>query len=308
VDEIRFDGRVVLVTGAGRGLGRDHAVLMASRGAAVVVNDLGGDVHGDGAGSGPADDVVAEIEAAGGDAVASYDSVATSEGAAAIVGVAVERFGRLDAVVNNAGIQIVKPFTQMTVQDLEQHLAVHLAGTFQVTKAAWPHLAASGAGRVVNTTSTASLGITGYTSYSSAKAALIGFTRSLALEGTAHGIHVNAVAPSAATRMAFAEDAGKDIPADVRERMAATSPARLVSPVVAFLAHPSCDLNGEILFAGAGRVSRIVFAETAGYSTGELDVEDVAANIPTIVDDRALVTLPDAMQRTQALAQRTATR
>jgi NAD(P)-dependent dehydrogenase (short-subunit alcohol dehydrogenase family) len=303
VDEIRFDGRVVLVTGAGRGLGRDHALLMAGRGAAVVVNDLGGDVHGDGTATGPADDVVAEIEAAGGAAVASYESVATSEGAAAAVSAALERFGRLDAVVNNAGVQIVKPFTQMTVQDLERHLAVHLVGTFEVTKAAWPHLVASGSGRVVNTTSTASLGITGYTSYSSAKAALIGLTRSLALEGAPHGLHVNAVAPSAATRMTFAEDAGKDIPAEVRARMAATSPARLVSPVVAYLAHPSCELNGEILFAGAGRVSRIVLAETTGYAADELDVEDVAANVTAIVDDRALVTLPDAMQRTQALAQ-----
>jgi NAD(P)-dependent dehydrogenase (short-subunit alcohol dehydrogenase family) len=270
----------------------------------VVVNDLGSGVGGQGASSGPADGVVAEILAAGGRAVANHDSVAKEQGAERMVGTAIESFGRLDIVINNAGIQRVKRLTDTTLDDFSAHLAVHLSGAFLVSRAAWPHLARTGSGRIVNTTSTSSLGITGYTSYASAKAALIGLTRVLALEGRATGIGVNAIAPSAATRMAFADDAAKDIPATVRDTMARTSPTSLVSPVVAYLCHESCDLTGEVLFAGAGRVTRIVLAETPGIVVADLTPETVADRIEEVLQDRDTMTLPDAMERAGAWAAR----
>jgi NAD(P)-dependent dehydrogenase (short-subunit alcohol dehydrogenase family) len=304
MDELRFDDRVAIVTGAGRGLGRDHALLLARRGAAVVVNDLGGDEHGVGASAAPAQEVVAEIVTGGGRAIANHGSVASEDDAQALVAAAVDAFGRIDIVVNNAGNQIVLPFPTMPVEVLHRHFAVHVAGSFHVTQAAWPHLERSGAGRVVNTTSTASLGITGFLAYSTAKAALIGLTRTLALEGAAAGIKVNAVAPSAATRLAFAPDAAGDIPDEVRQTMARTSPAALVSPVVAYLAHESCAFTGEVLFAGAGRVSRIVLAETRGIVDADLTVESVAAGIERVMDDTEVLTLPDAMRRAQAWAER----
>jgi NAD(P)-dependent dehydrogenase (short-subunit alcohol dehydrogenase family) len=302
LSELRFDDRVAIVTGGGGGLGREQALSLASRGAAVVVADLGTSVHGDGSSSAPAEKVADEIRKLGGRAVSVSESVADEEGVAAIVGSAVDAFGRLDILVHYAGIQRVKHLTDTTLDDFVAHLGVHMVGAFLMARAAWPHLIRSGAGRIVIATSTSALGITGYTSYASAKAGLIGLTRVLALEGQPHGIAVNAIAPSAATRMAFAKDAAKDIPTDVREAMARTSPPSLVAPVVTYLCHSTCGQSGEVLFAGGGRITRIVLAETPGIVVEEPTPEIVAGRIQEILDDRDLMTLPDAIRRAGAWA------
>jgi len=188
VGEHRFDGRVAVVTGAGRGLGRAYAHLLAARGARVVVNDLGGSIAGEGTDAGPAADVVAEIEAAGGDAVADTNDVSTEEGGAALVGTALDRFGRVDVLVNNAGIMRWGGPPDVAVADLEQHLAVHLVGSYATARAAWPHMAEQGHGRIVMTTSTGMLGLPANTSYAAAKGGVVGLTRSLAVAGRKQGI------------------------------------------------------------------------------------------------------------------------
>jgi NAD(P)-dependent dehydrogenase (short-subunit alcohol dehydrogenase family) len=254
--ELRFDDRVVIVTGAGRGIGRAYARLLAARGAAVVVNDLGGTTAGAGADAAPADAVVAEIAAAGGTASADHHDVADPDGAAALVAGAVERHGRLDAVVNNAGIMRWAAFPDVTADDLDVHLDVHLRGSLAVTRAAWPHLVASGAGRVVMTTSAGVFGLAANLAYATAKAALIGMTHSMSLAGAADGVRVNLIAPAAMTRMA-----GPSADDDAEGPM---SPD-LVAPMVAYLAHPDCPVSGECFAAGAGRFARIVMATSDGY-------------------------------------------
>jgi NAD(P)-dependent dehydrogenase (short-subunit alcohol dehydrogenase family) len=283
MDELRFDGRVAVVTGAARGIGRAHALLLASRGASVVVADFGGGVDGAGAEHGPADEVVAEIQAAGGTAVACYASVADERQAASIVDTALESFGRLDIVVNNAGIHDPGPFAEQTVESFRRMLDVHFWGTLYVCKAAWGPLVDSGYGRIVNTLSEAMFGFTGEIAYAAGKGASLGLTMNLALEGPAHGIRVNAIAPRAHTRMTPA-----NVPDDIRQMM----PPDLVAPAVAYLAHESCELNGEILVAGLGGVNSIFITYNTGIQKAGLTLEDVAENIETITD-RATAFVPD---------------
>jgi NAD(P)-dependent dehydrogenase (short-subunit alcohol dehydrogenase family) len=264
---LRFDGRVVAVTGAGRGLGRSHALLLASLGASVVVNDLGTDLSGEGRDTGPADEVVAEIAQSGGEAVANAASVADPAGAASIVGAALERYGRIDAVVNNAGILTLDQFPEMATDTLASHLAVHVLGTFNVTRAAWPHMAASGYGRVVITTSSAIFGAPSLIGYATAKGALVGLGRSLAEVGTDLGIRVNLVAPAAETRMVTDPELRRRSGLPPLSATATPDPGRAaaeVSPTVAMLAHETCRLNGEIISAGSGRLARILLSETRG--------------------------------------------
>ncbi len=198
----RFDGRVAVVTGAGRGIGRAYAHLLAERGASVVVNDLGGSMAGEGSDAGPAATVVAEIVAAGGTAAADTNDVSVAAGAETLVGAAVEQFGRVDVLINNAGIIRWASFPEADAGTLQRHLAVHVVGAFNTTRAAWPHFVGQHYGRVVMTTSTGMLGLPGNLSYATAKGGVVGLMRNLAVEGAPHGIKVNAIAPAAVTRMA----------------------------------------------------------------------------------------------------------
>lgn len=270
----RFDGRVAVVTGAGRGLGQAYARLLADRGARVVVNDLGGSMDGTGADAGPAVNAAAEIVAAGGEAIADTSDVASPAGAQALVDAAVERYGRLDVLVTNAGIMRWASFPDVDADDLERHLAVHVTGSFLTARAAWPHMVERGYGRMVLTTSTGLLGLAGNTAYATAKAGVVGLARSLATAGTAHGIKVNLIAPAATTRMAGGMP-GPEMP-----------PA-LVAPMVAYLAHDDCPVSGEIYTAGAGRFARLFLASTPGYvhPGPEPTVEDVAEHWAAINDE-----------------------
>jgi NAD(P)-dependent dehydrogenase (short-subunit alcohol dehydrogenase family) len=284
MDGYSFEGRVAVVTGAGRGIGRAHAELLAARGARVVVNDLGGSMAGGGADAGPAAEVVDAIGAAGGIAMADAHDVSHEDGANALVATAVEQFGRIDVVVNNAGIIRWAEFPDADLDNVERHLAVHLGGSFLTTRAAWPHLVEQGYGRIVNTTSSGMFGISNNIGYATAKAAVVGMTRSLATAGARHGIRCNLVAPAAFTRMAGGAD---DSP------MAATMPPELVAPMVAYLAHESCPVTGEIYAAGAGRFARIFLAQADGWvdPTGSPSVEDVAAHW-TEINDEGSYTVP----------------
>ncbi|HEY7134792.1 MAG TPA: SDR family NAD(P)-dependent oxidoreductase [Acidimicrobiia bacterium] len=287
--ELRFDGRVVIVTGAGRGIGRSHALLLASKGARVVVADVGGGIDGAGSSRGPADDVVREIEANGGEAVASYASVADEAAAGSIVDAALRAFGRVDALVNNAGIHDPGRFESLSVEQFRRMLAVHFFGTMLVTRAAWPHFVAAGYGRVVNTCSEAMLGgIPELTSYGAAKGAVFGLTRNLATEGQAAGIRVNAIAPRAHTRMSASHSDAlatmMSIPKDAMDDINASMPPELCSPAAAFLAHESCPLNGEVLQVGMGGAARLAVVHTQGITKDGLTAEDIADNLATIMD------------------------
>jgi NAD(P)-dependent dehydrogenase (short-subunit alcohol dehydrogenase family) len=287
--ELRFDGRAVIVTGAGRGIGRSHALLLGAKGARVVVADVGAGIDGAGSSSSPADEVVAEIREAGGEAVPSYASVAEEAGAASIVGTAIDAFGRVDVVVNNAGIHDPARFESLTAEQFRRMLDVHFLGTLLVLKAAWPHLVAAGYGRIVNTVSEAMLGgIPELTSYGAAKGAVFGLTRNLATEGAPHGIRANAIAPRAYTRMsASSSDALSEmlaIPREDMEAINASMPPELCAPAVAFLAHESCPLNGEVLQVGMGGVARLAVVHAQGINKQSLTAEDIADNLDTIMD------------------------
>ncbi len=267
-DELRFDDQVVILTGAGRGLGRAHARYLAARGARVVVNDLGTGMDGSGADLTLAQAGVDEIVADGGQAVANGDSVTTTEGAEAIVATALDSFGRVDAVINNAGIITYDPFPELTLDRLMTHLGIHVAGTFNVTRAAWPRMVEQGYGRVVTMTSAGLFGSAPMLAYSTCKGALVSMTRALADAGRDHGIKVNGVAPVAETRMVSDATLRARVGLPPAEETAAPDPERApekVSPMVALLASAACPVSGEILSSGLGRLARIFVAESEGF-------------------------------------------
>jgi NAD(P)-dependent dehydrogenase (short-subunit alcohol dehydrogenase family) len=251
----------------------------------VVVNDLGGSTSGVGADDGPASAAVAGIVGAGGVAVADTHDVASVPGAEALIGTAVERFGRIDVVINNAGVVRWAGPPDVDADNLALHLAVHVGGSFNTARAAWPRMADQGYGRIVMTTSTGLLGLPTNTSYATAKGGIVGLTRSLATAGAAHGIKVNMIAPAAMTRMAGA-------PSD-DPRMA---PA-LVAPMAAYLAHESCPVSGEAYTAGFGRFARLFIASTQGYlhPGGEPTIEDVAGHWERINDEAGYFVPSDLM-------------
>jgi NAD(P)-dependent dehydrogenase (short-subunit alcohol dehydrogenase family) len=293
---LRFDGRAVVVTGAGTGLGRHYARLLAARGAGVVIADYGVSLQGEGTSSEPAESVAAEITSAGGAAVACYASVSDPAGATSMVEAALDTFGRLDVVVNNAGIVDHAWMDELDEEQVRRLLDNHAIGTFLVTRAAWPHLVASDAGRVVNTVSESMLGNTPRAiSYAAAKGAVFGLTRGLALDGRRHGVRVNAVAPRGTTRAhdprVLASVFEQPEESFAHEFFSAMRP-ELVAPVVAYLAHESCTLDGEVLVAGAGQVRRLVVGETAGIVVPELTPEDVAGQLDAILDPATIEPMP----------------
>lgn len=271
--DLRFDGRVAIITGAGGGLGRSHALELARRGARILVNDLGGALDGSGSSMSAADQVVVEIAAFGGIAAPNHDSVATAEGGQAIVQAALDAFGRVDIVINNAGILRDRAFHKMDNTMIDAVIDVHLKGAFFVSQPAFCLMREQGYGRIVNTTSASGLfGNFGQANYGAAKAGLAGLTRVLALEGAGHGINVNAIAPIASTRMT------EDILGDLAAKVSPES----VTPLVAYLAHEECAVSGHVYSVAGGRIARILVAETHGVVLAENTPEAILANFSLI--------------------------
>ncbi|MFT4570746.1 MAG: NAD(P)-dependent dehydrogenase (short-subunit alcohol dehydrogenase family) [Hyphomicrobiaceae bacterium] len=278
-DNLGLAGRVAVVTGAGGGLGRSHALLFAKHGAKVVVNDLGGSADGTGDGSTMAEKVVQEIKDAGGEAVPNFDSVSTPEGGANIIKTAIDAFGKIDILVNNAGILRDKSFTKMTDDDWDLVQAVHVKGAYYCTKAAWPHMREQNYGRIIMTASASGIyGNFGQSNYSVAKMGLVGFGQTLALEGDKYNVKTNIIAPVAASRMTESL-----MPPNILEKLR----PECVSPVVVYLCSENIDVNGELYEVGAGAVSRIESLRSVGTTLNPDDgfgVEEIAANWEKIND------------------------
>jgi len=286
MSELRFDGKVAIITGAGRGVGRTHAIEMAKRGAKVVIVDPGVALDGSGSSSAPAQEVVDEIKAAGGEAVASFEKVNDVAGAGRMVELALDTFGKLDVLINNAGTSVPELFDIQTLDQFRMLNEVHYLGTVYVTKAAWPHLTKSG-GRLVNTISEGPLGIHERgTGYGGAKAGVIGLTLTLAAETKFHGVAVNGFAPRIATRLSAPEVLAHvyDKPVEAFEKNMAMFPPENASPACLYLAHESCPLNGVLLAAGGGMVMRMSIMENPGLKTDDMTMENIAANVDKILD------------------------
>ena len=273
---VSFENKTVIVTGSGNGLGKAYAMEFAARGANVVVNDVGGSVDGSGAANAPADLVVEEIKNAGGNAVANYDSVASQDGGQAIVNTALEAFGDLHAVVNNAGILRDKSFSKMTEEEFNSVLDVHLKGTFYVCQPAFNHMKENGYGRFVNISSPSGIfGNFGQLNYGAAKMGIVGLTNVMAIEGAKYNIKANALAPNATTRMTealFGEDFAKMFNVDN------------VTPLVVYLASEACEVSHEIFTAGAGRFSRIGISTDVGYYNPTATADDISENFDKVRD------------------------
>ncbi|RIL05109.1 MAG: short-chain dehydrogenase [Proteobacteria bacterium] len=260
MSDIRFDGKVALITGAGGGLGKTYALQLASRGAKVVVNDLGGKADGTGGGSSMADQTVKEINEAGGQAVANYDSVATPAGGKAMVQTAIDHFGRIDIVINNAGILRDKTFIKLEPQDLEAVVDVHLKGAFFVTQPAFAHMKEQGYGRIVFTASNAGiLGNFGQTNYGAAKMGLVGLSNVLSLEGAKYNIKCNVLAPVARTRLTE----------QLLGPLADTLDPECVTPLVTYLVSEQCQETHSIWSVGGGRYARMFVGLTPGWFAGK---------------------------------------
>jgi NAD(P)-dependent dehydrogenase (short-subunit alcohol dehydrogenase family) len=281
--DLTFDGRVAVVTGAGRGLGRSYAMLLASRGAKVVVNDPGGSLAGEGMDAVPADHVVGEITAAGGQAIACTESVTTREGGDAIIRTALEHYGRLDILIHNADNVRRGSLKEMSYEDFDAVLDVHLRGAFNVVRPAFPVMCQAGYGRIVLTSSIGGLyGNRDVANYAAAKAGVIGLSNVAAIEGADEGVTCNVIVPAAVTRMAAGIDTSAYPPMD----------PDLVAPVVGWLAHESCSVTGEMFIALAGRVARAVIAESPGVWRPSWTVEDVGEYLEAIRKVEAPLVFP----------------
>jgi NAD(P)-dependent dehydrogenase (short-subunit alcohol dehydrogenase family) len=281
--DLRFDDRVAVITGAGRGLGRAYAVLLGSRGAKVVVNDPGAGISGEGIDTGPAHDVVKEIKEAGGDAVACTESVATAAGGQAIIETAVNHYGRIDILIHNAGNNRYASLTEMSYADFEAVVDVHLRGAFHVVRPAFPLMCQAGYGRVVLTSSIGGIyGNHRVANYAASKAGVIGLSNVVALEGAAKGVKCNVIVPAALTRLAEGLDTSAYPPMG----------PELTAPVAGWLAHESCSITGEILVSIAGRVARAFLAETPGVYQPSWTIEQVGEQIAAIRDTNAPWILP----------------
>ncbi len=274
--EIRYDGRVAVITGAGGGLGRSYALQLAARGAKVVVNDLGGSADGQGNDTRAADEVVAEIEAAGGEAVANYDSVSSAEGGERIVRTALDRFGGVDIVINNAGILRDASIPKMSSENFDILIDVHLKGAFYVTQPAFRHMKENAYGRVVYTASAAGLfGNFGQANYAAAKMGLVGLSSVTAIEGAKYNIRSNVIAPIARTRLTEA------LMGPIGDMFA----PEYIVPMVAYLVSEECEYSHEIFNVGAGRYSRIFVGSAPGWNAPEgtkPSTEDVRDNLDAI--------------------------
>lgn len=283
MSELRFDGRVAIVTGGARGLGRAYALLLGSRGAKVVVNDLGGSVQGEGKDAAPAEEVAQEIRAAGGEAVACVESVATAEGGRAIVQAALDSFGKLDIVVYNAGNFRPALFKDMTFEDYEAVVDVHQTGAFHVTQPAFRRMSDAGYGRIVLTSSICGLyGCPRNTNYAVAKTGMIGLNNLIALEGAADGVKSNIILPSAVTRMASEWDHSAYPPMTADQ----------VAPMVAWLAHERCTFSGEMYAAIGGRMGLAYVSETRGVYRPSWTLDEVDAEIDAIRDMEGSLNFP----------------
>ena len=274
--ELRFDGRVAVITGAGRGLGRAYALLLASRGATIVVNDTGVSRHGEGGNMEPARQVVAEIRQAGGEALAVTDSVACPEGARAIVDAAIRHYGRIDILIHNAGINWAVPLREMSWEQFSATLGVHLHGAFHLVRVAMPIMCDASYGRIVLTSSIAGLySSKNLAAYAVSKAGLIGLSHTIALEGAQSGVTCNVIVPAAMTRLAEGRDTSSFPDTMVPEE---------VAPTVAWLVHENCRSTGEIFVSLAGRVAKAFVSETKGAFCEHWTIEDVAARMGQIED------------------------
>jgi NAD(P)-dependent dehydrogenase (short-subunit alcohol dehydrogenase family) len=283
--ERRFDGRVAVITGGGRGLGREYALMLAAKGAKLLINDNGSAIVGSGADAGPAQDVVAEIKAAGGEAVACTESVATPEGGQAIIQAALDAFDRIDILIHNAGNVRYGSLEEISYEDFKAVVDVHLMGAFHVVRPAFPVMAKAGYGRVILTGSIGGLyGTNNVVNYGVSKAGMIGLNNVVAIEGVDKGIKSNIILPGAVTRMADGLDISQYPPMG----------PDLVAPVVGWLAHESCSVSGEMLVSMAGRVARAFISETEGLYRPSWTIDDVAANIEAIRDTTKQWILPPA--------------
>ncbi len=275
MSELRFDGRVAVVTGGGRGLGRAYALLLASRGAKLVINDPGAAIVGEGADAGPAESVVAEIKAAGGEAVASLDTVATEAGGKAIIDTAIRAFGRIDILIHNAGNVRYGSLSELSHEDFRAVIDVHFMGAFNVVRPAFPLMCAAGYGRIVLTSSIGGVyGNQRCVNYGMSKAGMLGLSNVAALEGEEHGVKSNLILPAAVTRMADGLDTSQYPPMG----------PELVAPTVAWLAHEKCSVSGEMLASVGGRVARVFVGETPGVYQPAWTIEEVDARMSEIRD------------------------
>jgi NAD(P)-dependent dehydrogenase (short-subunit alcohol dehydrogenase family) len=273
MSELRFDNRVAVITGGGRGLGRAHALLLASRGAKIVVNDPGLSMSGDATEEGPADALVAEIRAMGGEAVASTDSVATPEGAKAIIKTATDAFGRVDILIHSAGNVRRGTLSELSYEDFESVLSVHLKGAFNMVRKAMPLMTAQGYGRIVLTGSINGLyGKANNANYALCKAGFMGLSNTVAIEGKDANVKSNVIIPAAVTRMSEGIDTSKFPPME----------PEMVAPAVAWMCHEDCSISGEMIVAMGGRIARAFIAESPGVYHPSWTIEQVAEEIGAI--------------------------